>query len=136
MIRINNNTPEGDGPPEGGRPDDGPSRAPRTSRKPRGVPAATGGGTGQELAFLNPAQVAEMWGVSHDKVLEFIRTGELEAFNVASRKFRRPQFKIPLAALQALRERRAGRDAARSSPQPSSRRASRKSSSSTGRDYF
>jgi hypothetical protein len=88
------------------------------------------------LAFLNPAQVAEMWGVSHDKVLEFIRTGELEAFNVASKKSRRPQFKIPLAALQAFQERRSGRDPARSLPPPPSRRSPRKPSSPATRDYF
>ena len=89
---------------------------------------------GQALAVLNPAQVAEMWGISHDKVLEFIRTGELEAFNVASRKSRRPQFKIPLAALQAFQERRSGRDPARATP-PAPRRAARKSSS-PGHEYF
>lgn len=135
MIRVNNITPDGGGPSEGGRSDDSPPHASRPSRKPRGIPSTTPE-AGREMAFLNPAQVAEMWGISHDKVLEFIRTGELEAFNVASRKSRRPQFKIPLAALQAFQERRSGRDPARSSPQPSSRRASRKSSSPTGRDYF
>ena len=134
MIRANNNTPEGDGPPEGGHPDDGPSHAPRTSRKPRGVPEATAGGTGQEPAFLNPAQVAELWGISHDKVLAFIRSGELEAFNVASRRSSRPQFKIPRAALQAFQERRSGRDPARATP-PAPRRAARKSSSQ-GHEYF
>lgn len=108
--------------------------APRP-RKPRGVPA-TPTNTRPEMTFYNPAQVAEMWGVSHDKVLEFIRTGELEAFNVASKKSRRPQFKIPLAALQAFQERRSGRDPARALPAPVSRRAARKPASPPTREYF
>ena len=57
-----------------------------------------------------------MWGVAHDKVLEFIKTGELEAFNVASKRSRRPQFKVTLAAVKAFQERRSGRDPARSAP--------------------
>jgi hypothetical protein len=105
------------------------------SRRPRGAPA-TPTSSLSERTFYNPAQVAEMWGVSHDKVLEFIKTGELEAFNVASKKSRRPQFKIPLAALQAFQQRRSGRDPARSLPPPAPRRASRKPSASTSREYF
>lgn len=136
MIRVINDQPAGEHQPDGNRPDaDSSVPRPRTPRKPRGVPA-TPAAAGPALAFLNPAQVAEMWGVSHDKVLEFIRTGELEAFNVASKKSRRPQFKIPLAALKAFQEQRAGRDPARSIPHATSRRTSRKSSSPTRRDYF
>lgn len=133
MIRVNNITPECDAPPTGVRQDDSPSPTPRTSRKPRGV-RATSADTGEEPAFFNPAQVAELWGVSHDKVLAFIRSGELEAFNVASRRSSRPQFKIPRTALQAFQERRSGRDPARAVP-PVPRRAPRKSSS-PGHEYF
>lgn len=105
------------------------------SRKPRGVPA-TPTSSLSEGTFYNPAQVAEMWGVSHDKILEFIKTGELEAFNVASKKSRRPQFKIPIAALQAFQQRRSGRDPARSLPAPASRRTARKPASPPTREYF
>jgi len=105
------------------------------TRKPRGAPA-TPTSTQTGLTFYNPAQVAAMWGVSHDKVLEFIKIGELEAFNVASKKSRRPQFKIPLAALQAFQERRSGRDPARALPAPVSRRAARKPASPPTREYF
>jgi hypothetical protein len=104
-------------------------------RKPRGVPAPAATSAGN-MSFYNPAQVAELWGISHDKVLEFIRTGELAAFDVASKKSRRPQFKIPLAALQAFQERRSGRDPARCLPPPPARRSPRRASSSTPRDYF
>jgi hypothetical protein len=89
-----------------------------------------------ELTYFNPAQVAEMWGVSHDKVLEFIKSGELRAFNVASKTSRRPQFKIPSAALREFEERRSGRDPARSLLPPCRRRSSEKSSASPTRGYF
>jgi len=89
-----------------------------------------------ELTYFNPAQVAEMWGISHDKVLGFIKSGELRAFNVASTNSRRPQFKIPSAALREFEEQRSGRDPARSVPRPSGRRPSRKSSASPTREYF
>ncbi len=134
MIRIRNmNDTEGvstEGPPPA------PPAAPSTNRgrRPRGLPLPPT--LAADTTFFNPAQVAAMWGVSHDKVLEFIRTGELDAFNVASKKSRRPQFKIPGDALRAFQERRSGRDPARSLPPPAARRASRKSSEPTTRRYF
>jgi hypothetical protein len=76
-----------------------------------------------------------MWGISHDKVLEFIKTGELEAFNVASTRSRRPQFKIPLAALKHFQERRSGRDPTRSLPPPSPSRK-HTPATPTRRSYF
>lgn len=107
----------------------------RPARKPRGVPASPSpSATG--MTIFNPSQVAAMWGVAHDKVLEFIKTGELEAFNVASTKSRRPQFKITLAAIEAFQQRRSGRDPARSLPPRSPRRASSKASSTPTREYF
>lgn len=132
MIRITKLPPEGNEQPGGGLPDDSPTPAACASRKPRGVPARPT--ADDELAFLNPAQVAELWGISHDKVLAFIRSGELEAFNVASRRSSRPQFKIPRAALQAFQERRSGRAPAQATP-PAPHRAARKSPS-TGHEYF
>lgn len=132
MIRITTPPSDGGGRPEAGPPNDSPTLTPRASRKPRGVPARPTGD--DELVFLNPAQVAKMWGISHDKVLEFIRSGELEAFNVASRRSSRPQFKIARAALHAFQERRSGRGPARATP-PASRRAARKSPS-PGHEYF
>lgn len=111
--------------------------APPRARKPHGEAASNSlpAALSFEMTFYSPAQVAEMWGVSHDKVLEFIKTGELHAFDVASKKSRRPQFKIPGDALKAFQDRRSGRDPARSLPPPAPRRTSRKSSPST-RTYF
>ena len=110
------------------------SLATSIGRKPRGVPVPPG--PAADMTVYNPAQVAKLWGISHDKVLEFIKTGELRAFNVASKNSRRPQFKIPSAALREFEEQRSGRDPARSVPRPSGRRSSRKSSASPTRKYF
>lgn len=62
------------------------------------------------VTYLSPKQVAAMWGTSHDKVLAFIHTGELQAFNVASRPTGRPRFRITLAAVKAFEELRSGHD--------------------------
>ena len=110
-----------------------------TSRKPRGVPfspPSSPPSSAAETTVYNPAQVAAMWGVAHDKVLEFIKTGELEAFNVASKRSRRPQFKVTLAAVKAFQERRSGRDPARSTPPVTPRRTSSKKSQPSNREYF
>jgi len=77
-----------------------------------------------------------MWGVAHDKIVEFIKTGELEAFNVASKRSRRPQFKVTLAAVKAFQERRSGRDPARATPPAEPRRSSPKKSRPSTREYF
>jgi hypothetical protein len=105
-----------------------------SSRKRRGAPAPSG--PAADVTVYNPAQVAKLWGISHDKVLEFIKTGELRAFNVASKNSRRPQFKIPSAALREFEEQRSGREPARSVSRPSGRRPARKSSASSPREYF
>ena len=70
-------------------------------------------------AYLTPSDLAKMWRVSHDKVLAFIRTGELVAFNVASAGARRPRFRIPLAAAKEFEARRSACESARRhSPSP------------------
>jgi hypothetical protein len=133
MIRLRDMKQDNGTEAEGTPPTPPASPSTNRPRKPRGVsvpPAPTG-----DTIFYNPAQVAQMWGISHDKVLEFIRTGELDAFNVASKSSRRPQFKIPAAALQAFQEQRPGRDPARSLP-PRPPRASQKSSQPKTREYF
>ena len=135
MIRLRDNFDEDRPPADVEQAGAEPRRAEPRSRKARGVPV-TSTCASDELTFLNPAQVAEMWGISHDKVLEFIKTGELEAFNVASTRSRRPQFKIPLAALKRFQERRSGRDPARSLPPPSPSRPHRRSSATKPPEYF
>jgi len=137
MIQITDNHPAGDDRSDGDqRNANHPTPRPRTPRKTRGIPSYPPAASQDLAGFLNPAQVAAMWGVSHDKVLEFIRTGELEAFNVASKTSRRPQYKIPVAALKVFQERRAGRDPARCLPPPPARRSPRKLPPPATGDYF
>lgn len=85
---------------------------------------------------LTPADVAARWGVAHDKVLEFIKTGELAAFNVASKRSSRPQYRINESAIAAFEERRSGRDPARSVPLPKTRRRPSKASLPKAKKYF
>lgn len=134
MIRLRDMKEDEGLPPEGPPTVPPSTHASGRPRKPRGVPVPPA--PAADTTFYNPAQVAEMWGISHDKVLEFIKTGELNAFNVASKNSRRPQFKIPGDALKAFQERRSGRDPARSLPPPAPRRSSRKSSPQQTRTYF
>ncbi|MGH7135682.1 MAG: helix-turn-helix domain-containing protein [Pirellulales bacterium] len=52
---------------------------------------------------LTPPAVARLWGVSPDKVLNWIRKGDLRAFNVASSRSGRPSYRIDPADLEAFR---------------------------------
>ena len=133
MIRASS-LPDDDLPPPD-TPLSGPATSASRGRKPRGIPIARPG-TPPELPFVTPAELAAMWGVAHDKVLEFIKAGELEAFNVASKRSRRPQFKVTLAAVKAFQERRSGRDPARSAPPVTPRRTSSKKPQPSNREYF
>lgn len=91
--------------------------------------------TDAAVTYLSPKQVAVMWRTSHDKVLDFIKTGELEAFNVATRSTGRPRFRITLAAVKAFEERRSGRDPSRAA-KVTQRRVPRTVSSSGVKKYF
>jgi excisionase family DNA binding protein len=57
---------------------------------------------------ITPPEVAARWGVSPDKVLAWIRDGELRAINAATRPGGRPRWLIDLADLAAFEQRRAG----------------------------
>ena len=56
---------------------------------------------------LTPPQLAEKWGISPEKVLGWIRSGELRAVNAASRRDGRPRFLIDVDDIAAFEERRA-----------------------------
>ena len=56
---------------------------------------------------VTPPEIARRWGVSADKVLGWIRSGELRAMNVASKLTSRPRYLVDLADLAAFEERRA-----------------------------
>jgi len=58
--------------------------------------------------FLTPPQIAERFGVSADKVLAWIHSGELRAVNVAEQLGgQRPRWRVSIADLLAFEERRA-----------------------------
>jgi excisionase family DNA binding protein len=57
--------------------------------------------------MYTPPQVAKQMGVNADKVLNWIRSGELEAFNAAARPdSQRPRYRVTDEALQAFIKRR------------------------------
>jgi excisionase family DNA binding protein len=47
-------------------------------------------------------EVARMFGVSPNKIMAWIRAGELRAINVASRESRRPRYAIDAADIDAF----------------------------------
>lgn len=70
---------------------------------------------------MTPPQVARRWGVNVEKVLHFVRSGELAAFNIATHVGGRPRYRIRLADVAAFEQRRAAvpvRQVARRQPRP------------------
>ena len=61
---------------------------------------------------LTPPQIARLWGVSNEKILAFIRSGQLRAVNGAlpGRK-QRPRWLVDVDDLRAFEESRANRPA-------------------------
>lgn len=55
-----------------------------------------------------PPQLAEKWGVHTSKVYDFIRSGELRAYDISSATSKRPQWRIPPDAVIEFEERRRG----------------------------
>jgi hypothetical protein len=68
---------------------------------------------------LTPPQLARRWGVSPDKILAWIRSGELRAFNAATNRGGRPRWLIDEADVKAFETLRSA------SAQPFTRRRSR-----------
>lgn len=68
---------------------------------------------------FTPPQLAERWGVGHEKILGWIHSGELQALNLATRPTGQPRWAIPLASVERF-------EASRSTsppPKPAKRRA-------------
>lgn len=82
-------------------------------------------GTGR---YLSPPAVAERLGISPEKVISWIVSGELRAANVASRGSSRPRWRI---APESLDDFLAARSA---SPSPPNKR--RASATGAGREWF
>jgi hypothetical protein len=53
-----------------------------------------------------PPELAREWGVSPDKILGWIRSGELLATNVAASQGGRPRYRIDAEAIRSFQQRR------------------------------
>jgi hypothetical protein len=73
-----------------------PAAVPRPKKQRRATPG-----------YFKPGELAARWGVAIDKVLLFIRTGELRAFNVATKTSRRPRYRITEEAVSEFETARA-----------------------------
>jgi hypothetical protein len=86
--------------------------------------------------YFVPRDLAKRWGVCIDKVLRFIHTGELRAFNVASRESRRPRYRISIEEVRRFEEqtRSAVPPSAIKTPAPRRRKAT--AAGQKSRTYF
>ena len=71
------------------------------------IAALLGVGNRPQKTKLTPPELARLWGISPDKVLTWIRSGELRAVNVATNGNSRPRFVIDETDIAAFEERRA-----------------------------
>jgi hypothetical protein len=55
-------------------------------------------------AVLTPPQIARQYGIAPEKVVAFIKSGELRAFNLAKKPGGRPRYKIAMEDLLAFLE--------------------------------
>ena len=61
-------------------------------------------------ATLTPPELAKCWRVKAEKIIAWIRRGELRAFDVsATPGVGRPQYRIPIDAIVEFEQRRSGR---------------------------
>ena len=65
---------------------------------------------------ITPPKLAKMWGVGVGKVLSWVKTGELAAIDVATRRGSRPRYLISWEAIAAFEASRAVSPASASSP--------------------
>ena len=71
-----------------------------------------------EREYFTPPETARLLGVKHDKILAWIKSGELAAVNLATRHGGRPRWRISRQALDDFLARRA----AKPPPKPRRRR--------------
>jgi len=79
---------------------------------------------------MSPREIARRWGISPDKILAWIHSGELRAIDVATRRGGRPRYLVDVEELAAFEARRA----ATASPRPGS--TTRRSKPGTVTEYF
>lgn len=76
-------------------------------------------------------QLAKRWKINVDKVLGFIRGGELRSLNLAKDKSGRPRYKILLSDVQKFEESRETKP-----PVQQPRRRRRRTAAAPAKDYF
>lgn len=79
-----------------------------------------------ERRKLTVPQLARQWGVAPQKIIAWIRCGELRAVNLASTDSQRPRWAIDLADIKIFER---GREATPAVPRVRHKRAA-------GKDYF
>ena len=86
--------------------------------------------------YLVPRALAKRWSVCVDKVLGFIKTGELRAFNVASAKSRRPRYRISIEEVRRFEEQTRSAASPRSAESKTARRRKPSATTPPARAYF
>ncbi len=77
---------------------------------------------------LTPPELAALWGVAPEKIVAFIKSGELRAIDASTRRGGRPRYLIDVRDVAAFEERRA--------TQPAPRPRRRRREVVVGGDYF
>jgi len=86
--------------------------------------------------YLVPRALAKRWSVCVDKVLRFIQTGELRAFNVASQGSRRPRYRISIEEVHRFEEQTRAAATPRAATTELPRRRKSPSAGRSSRSYF
>lgn len=60
-----------------------------------------------ERVKLTPPQLARLWGVTTEKIVAFIKSGELAAIDASTRRNQRPRYLIDKSAVEDFERRRA-----------------------------
>lgn len=79
---------------------------------------------------IAPNELATAWGIKPEKVLDWIRRGELKAIDVSSRESRKPRYRIEPAALAEFKSKRLP-----TPPSPNTRRR-KKAGMSNVKEFF
>lgn len=68
---------------------------------------------------LTPPDIARLWGITPDKVLVWIRSGELRAIDASTTQGERPRYLVDIDDLAAFER---GRSTVQPAPKPATRR--------------
>lgn len=104
---------------------------------PRPADRKTAARGSKRAGHFVPRELATRWGVCVDKVLNFIRSGELQAFNVASKTSKRPRYRISISEVERFeQETRAAASPVQTPPEAPRRRRDSTRSGSAPKTYF